>query len=158
MELSWGGMRLTSEALRRRLKAMEDADCEKVELLDLYNNRITWVPSEVWRRFPNLLDLDLSNNDLQFVPSQLGKIRFESLYTTGNPALPASLQRDCVTLEASAVLVSDAIGVNRPRDRARRGAMQLLLANRFDEGSLVHWQKVPVDVARLVAMKLMTDF
>ena len=152
MELSWGGSGLTSQALHKRLRALEDAECEKVELLDLYNNQLTWLPSEIWTRFPRLLDLDVSFNRLEFVPSALGKVQFESLYLAGNTRLPPELARDCVTRQAAAELVSTAIGINRPRDRARVVAMLVLLANRFDKGSV--WHAVPVDVARYAALVL----
>jgi hypothetical protein len=149
MELSWGGWGLTSQALRKRLRALEDKDCEQVELLDLYNNRLEWLPSEIWERFPRLLDLDVSFNQLAFLPSGLGKIQFESLYVAGNTRLPPELARDCVTRQAAAEVVSTAIAANRARDRARAVALMILLANRFDKESV--WHAVPVDVARVVA-------
>jgi hypothetical protein len=149
MELSWGGLGLTSQALRKRLRALDDAECEKVELLDLYNNKLTWLPSEIFKRLPHLLDLDVSFNRLTWLPTELGKVQLESLYASGNTGLPPQLAKDCITRAAAAELVSAVIGVNRPRDRARHAAFIILLANRFDKDSTLH--ALPVDVARVLA-------
>ena len=151
MELRYNSKGLTSVKLREMLRALPLEKSIGVELIDLYNNKLTFVPGELMDkdRFPSLLDLDLSRNELRRLPTGLGRHRLEALYTAGNPCHPSSLARDCHVIQEAQQLQQDIIVANRLFDVSFRAALLFLVAHRFDPLSAL--ASLPRDVVVFLA-------
>ena len=158
MELRWNSRKLTAQKLRELLRDVPDDQAAKVELIDLYNNALEFLPRELFdvERFPRVLDLDVSGNKLKFLPTAIGKHRLESLYTTDNPMLPEKLQQTCHHRVEAQQLQQDIIVNNRAADRATARALLLLCEHRFGEPESPIRQ-MPRDIVVLVAKYVWAD-
>jgi hypothetical protein len=154
-ELRWNSQKLTSPQLAAKLARLSDEEAMAVELIDLYNNRLAYLPYDLLSaRFGRLLDLDVSHNQLRFISSRIGLWRLEGLYTSANPGL-GELQEDTHTLEGAGKLINRIVTSNRSADRATAGAVLVLCESRYGTGPI---SQLPKDVVVLLARCIWNNY